>query len=53
MATTRDPEFLTEIKKSGAEFDPAPGEYLQDLANKIAATPAEVVQRTAAALRAK
>jgi tripartite-type tricarboxylate transporter receptor subunit TctC len=53
QATTRDPDFLTEIAKSQSEFDPAPGEYLQDLANKIAATPADVVQRTAAALRAK
>jgi tripartite-type tricarboxylate transporter receptor subunit TctC len=53
QATTRDPDFLVEIKKSEAEFDPAPGEYLQELANKVAATPAEIVQRTAAALRVK
>jgi tripartite-type tricarboxylate transporter receptor subunit TctC len=53
QATTRDPEFLTEIKKSQSEFDPAPGEYLEDLAKKIAATPPEVVRRTAEALRAK
>jgi len=53
QAVTRDPEFLAEIKKSQSEFDPAPGEYLQDLAKKIAATPPEIVQRTAAALRAK
>jgi tripartite-type tricarboxylate transporter receptor subunit TctC len=53
QAVTRDPEFLTEIKKSRSEFDPASGEYLQDLANKVASTPQAVVQRTAAALRAK
>jgi tripartite-type tricarboxylate transporter receptor subunit TctC len=53
QATTRDPEFLTDIKKSQSEFDPAPGEYLQDLAKKIAATPPEVIRRTAEALRAK
>jgi tripartite-type tricarboxylate transporter receptor subunit TctC len=53
QATTRDPEFLAEIKKSQSEFDPAPGEYLEDLAKKIAATPPEVVRRTAEALRAK
>jgi tripartite-type tricarboxylate transporter receptor subunit TctC len=53
MKTTRDPEFLEEIKKSQSEFDPAPGEYLEDLAKKIAATPREIVDRTAAALRAK
>jgi tripartite-type tricarboxylate transporter receptor subunit TctC len=53
MKTTRDPEFLEEIKKSQSEFDPAPGEYLEDLAKRIAATPREIVDRTAAALRAK
>ena len=53
QATTRDPEFLAEIKKSGSEFDPAPGEYLQDLAKQVASTPQALVQRTAAALRAK
>ena len=53
QATTRDPEFLAEIKKSQSEFDPAPGEYLEDLAKKIAATPPEIVRRTAEALRAK
>lgn len=52
-ATTHDPEFLTEIEKSQSEFSPASGEYLQDLARKIAATPATIVQRTAAALRPK
>ncbi|HEY7296429.1 MAG TPA: tripartite tricarboxylate transporter substrate-binding protein [Xanthobacteraceae bacterium] len=51
QATTRDPEFLVEIEKSQSEFDPAPGEFLQDLAKKVAATPAAVVARTAAALR--
>ena len=29
QATTRDPEFLAEIKKSKSEFDPAPGEFLR------------------------
>jgi len=53
QATTRDPEFLTDIKKSQSEFDPAPGEFLEDLAKKIAATPPDVVRRTAEALRAK
>jgi tripartite-type tricarboxylate transporter receptor subunit TctC len=53
QAASRDPAFLAEIKKSNAEFDPAPGEFLQDLAKQIAATPQDIVQRTAAALRAK
>jgi tripartite-type tricarboxylate transporter receptor subunit TctC len=53
MAVTRDPQFLTDVKQSQAEFDPAPGEYLEELAKKIAATPKAVIERTAAALRAK
>jgi tripartite-type tricarboxylate transporter receptor subunit TctC len=53
MATTRDPQFLAEVQQSKAEFDPAPGEYLQDLAQTVAATPRDVVERATEALRAK
>jgi tripartite-type tricarboxylate transporter receptor subunit TctC len=53
QATTRDPEFLAEVRQSQSEFDPAPGEYLQELAHKVAATPQEVIGRAADALRAK
>ena len=53
QATTHDPEFLAEVEKSKSEFDPAPGEYLQELAGKVAATPKLVIERTAAALHAK
>ena len=53
QATTRDSEFLAEIEKSQSEFTPARGEYLQDLAAKVAATPAPIVQRAAAALRTR
>ena len=40
-------------QEDAIEFDPAPGEYLEELSKKIAATPPEIVRRTAAALRAK
>jgi tripartite-type tricarboxylate transporter receptor subunit TctC len=53
QAVTKDPEFLVDIKKSQSEFDPGPGEMLEDLARKIAATPPDIVRRTAEALRAK
>jgi tripartite-type tricarboxylate transporter receptor subunit TctC len=53
MATTHDPQFLAEVAQSQSEFSPATGEYLQDLARKVAATPPDVVQRTTEALRAK
>ena len=52
-ATGKDPEFLAEIEKTHSEFTPASGEYLQELARKVAATPPEVIQRTAEALRTK
>jgi tripartite-type tricarboxylate transporter receptor subunit TctC len=52
-ATAKDPQLLAEISQSQSEFDPASGEYLQDLARKVAATPADVVKRTADALRVK
>jgi tripartite-type tricarboxylate transporter receptor subunit TctC len=52
-ATSQDPQLLAEISQSQSEFDPASGEYLQTLANTVAATPKEVVERTAQALRAK
>ena len=46
-------QVVAEIEKSKSEFDPAPGEYLQELAAKVAATPKNVIDRTAEALHAK
>jgi tripartite-type tricarboxylate transporter receptor subunit TctC len=53
QAVLKDPDFLADIKKSQSEFDPASGEFLEALAKKIAATPPDIVRRTAEALRAK
>jgi tripartite-type tricarboxylate transporter receptor subunit TctC len=53
MATTRDPDFVADVNKMGSEFDPAPGEYLENLAKKVSATPVEIARRTAAALHQK
>ncbi|HTK12608.1 MAG TPA: tripartite tricarboxylate transporter substrate-binding protein [Xanthobacteraceae bacterium] len=53
MKTTKDKEFLAVIAKSHAEFDPESGEYLEDLAKKVAATPPAIIQRTADALKPK
>jgi tripartite-type tricarboxylate transporter receptor subunit TctC len=53
MVATRDPELLAEIKKAQIDFDPAPGEYLQELAGRVAKTPREIVLRAAAALLVK
>lgn len=53
MKTAKDPDLLAMVTKSQAEFDPASGEFLQDLAHKVAATPQAIIDRTAEALRPK
>jgi tripartite-type tricarboxylate transporter receptor subunit TctC len=50
-AVQHDPELIAEIKKSGADFDPAPGEYLQDLAQKVSTPPLDIIARTSKALK--
>jgi tripartite-type tricarboxylate transporter receptor subunit TctC len=52
-ATQQDPEFLAEIGKSQLEFNPAPGQFLQDLTQAVAATPRDIVVRTSEALRSR
>jgi tripartite-type tricarboxylate transporter receptor subunit TctC len=46
IAATKDPDLLAEVNKAQVEFDPASGEYLQDLARKVIATPKEIVELT-------
>jgi tripartite-type tricarboxylate transporter receptor subunit TctC len=50
---TKDAQLRAEIEKTGSEFEPASGEYLEGLAQKVASTPKSVIERTAAALQAK
>ena len=50
MQTMRDEALLAEAQKTGIEIDPISGEELQALAEKIFATPAEVVERAKYAL---
>jgi tripartite-type tricarboxylate transporter receptor subunit TctC len=50
-ATQQDPEFLAEIEKSELEFNPASGQYLQQLTQTVASTPRATVLRTSEALR--
>jgi tripartite-type tricarboxylate transporter receptor subunit TctC len=52
-AMLKDPEFLTEIEKSGQEFQPASGESVQKLIAAAANAPRDVVERTEAILRGK
>jgi hypothetical protein len=50
MQTMRDEALLAEAQKTGIEIDPISGEELQALAERIFATPAEVVERAKHAL---
>ena len=43
--TTRDSAFLEEASKVGAEIDPVTGERINELLDKVYATPAELTQR--------
>jgi tripartite-type tricarboxylate transporter receptor subunit TctC len=45
METLRDPELRAEGEKLGLDLDPISGEELQKIAEKIYATPAEIVER--------
>jgi tripartite-type tricarboxylate transporter receptor subunit TctC len=49
----KDPEFLTEIEKSGQEFQPGSGESVQKLIAAAANAPRDIVERTEAILREK
>jgi tripartite-type tricarboxylate transporter receptor subunit TctC len=44
-ATMRDPEFVAEVKLKKLNLEPENGEYLEQLINKIYATPKPIVER--------
>jgi tripartite-type tricarboxylate transporter receptor subunit TctC len=46
MATMKDPDLLTEAKRSRLAIDPISGEDLQELAAKVFSTPRELVEKT-------
>lgn len=48
LAMTKDPEFLAEAEKLKVDIDPVKGEYLQDLAAKVIATPPHLAERAKA-----
>jgi len=53
MAATQDAELLAEAKKMRVEVRPLSGEDIEALVNKMYALPAEVIERTRAALTYK
>jgi tripartite-type tricarboxylate transporter receptor subunit TctC len=52
-AMLKDPEFLSEVERSGQEFQPASGATVQKLIAETANAPRAIVERTEAILRAK
>jgi tripartite-type tricarboxylate transporter receptor subunit TctC len=49
-ATMRDPEFLSEARRSGLDIDPMGGEEVQDAVARMFNAPAEVVAASKAAI---
>jgi tripartite-type tricarboxylate transporter receptor subunit TctC len=45
-ATAKDAGLLADVAKAQVEFDPETGEYLQELARKVIATPKDIVELT-------
>jgi hypothetical protein len=44
-ATTKDPDFIADTKRSKLELEPEDGEYLAALIRKIYATPKPIIER--------
>ena len=51
MATMKDPQFLADAQKTGIDILPLDGGKIQDVINRLAATPDPVVQRAKRAIR--
>jgi tripartite-type tricarboxylate transporter receptor subunit TctC len=51
MATMKDPQFLADAQKAGVDILPLDGGKIQDVINRLAATPDPVVQRAKRAIR--
>ena len=51
--TMKDPAFLAEAKKLGAEIDPMTGQETQDAVAQVLGTPKAIIARTQAALEGK
>ena len=51
MATMQDPQFLADAQKTGIDVAALDGGKIQDLIDRLAATPDAVVQRAKRAIR--
>ena len=52
-ATTKDPEFIAEIERSGQEFQPDSGAQVEQLIKDVSMMPPEIVERVKTILRPK
>jgi tripartite-type tricarboxylate transporter receptor subunit TctC len=52
-STMKDPAYIAEAKKLGLDTDAGTGEEVQELVNKVYATPPAIVQRLIAAMSTK
>jgi hypothetical protein len=50
-ATMKDPEFVAEVRQRKLTLEPENGEYLEQLINRIYATPRPIVERIAALIK--
>jgi tripartite-type tricarboxylate transporter receptor subunit TctC len=50
-ATMRDPQFLADADKMRIDITTLPGAQVQDLVQKLHATPKDIVERARAAIR--
>jgi tripartite-type tricarboxylate transporter receptor subunit TctC len=50
-ATMRDPQFIGDAEKTGIDVSPLPGAQLQELVQKLYATPKETIERAKRAIR--
>ena len=50
-ATMRDPQFLADAEKTGIDIAPLPGAELEDLVQRVYATPKQIVEKAKTALK--
>ena len=50
-AMTRDPDFIADVKKLNVDFDPLPGDKVQEMIERTLSIPASVRERAKAAFR--
>jgi hypothetical protein len=50
-ATMRDPQYLSDAERMRIDISPLPGAKVQEIVQKLYATPREIIERARAAIR--